>query len=176
MTWERSHHKSPPSMYKHCYIRPMDLLDSSYWHNVHAVLGAIDRDVADLYTERGIEGVRTRFVGPLISINRLGPMTIRQLAERWDVSHSAMSQTVAAMHRAGLVENASGGDARTRPVQLTGRSRELIPFLEAEWRATELTVRQLDAELPYPLSRVADDLAALLERRPFAARLRDNLS
>jgi hypothetical protein len=87
-----------------------------------------------------------------------------------------MSQTVAAMRTAGLVEDASGGDGRTRPVQLTGRSRELIPFLEAEWRATELTVRQLDAELPYPLSRVADDIAALLERRPFAARLRDNLS
>jgi len=165
-------------MYKHCYIGRMDLLDSSYWHNIHAVLGAIDQDIAGLYTEAGIEGVRTRFVGPLISINRLGPMTIRQLADRWDVSHSAMSQTVAAMRAAGLVETAAaapGDDARTRPVQLTGRSRELIPFLEAEWRATELTVRQLDAELPYPLSRVADDLAALLEQRPFAARLRENL-
>jgi hypothetical protein len=90
-----------------------------------------------------------------------------------------MSQTVAAMRTAGLVENAPaapGVDARTRPVQLTGRSRELIPFLEAEWRATELTVRELDAELPYPLSRVADDLAALLKRRSFAERLRGNLS
>jgi len=157
----------------------MDLLDSSHWHNVHAVLGAIDQDIAGLYAEAGIKGVRTRFVGPLISINRFGPMTIRQLADRWDVSHSAMSQTVAAMRTAGLVEPASsadGADARTRPVQLTERSRELIPFLEAEWRATELAVRRLDAELPYPLSRVADDLAALLERRPFAARLRDHLS
>jgi DNA-binding MarR family transcriptional regulator len=165
-------------MYKHCYIRRMDLLDGSYWHNVHALLGALDQDIAGLYTEAGIEGVRTRFVGPLININRLGPLTIRQLADRWDVSHSAMSQTVAAMRTAGLVETAPaapGDDARTRPVQLTDRSRALIPFLEAEWRATELTVRQLDAELPYPLKQVADDLAALLERRPFAARLRDNL-
>lgn len=166
-------------MYKCCYIAAMELLDSSHWHHVHAVLGAIDQDIAGLYTEAGIKGVRTRFVGPLISINRFGPMTIRQLADRGDVSHSAMSQTVAAMRTAGLVETAPaapGVDARTRPVQLTDRSRQLMPFLEAEWRATELTVRELDAELPYPLSRVADDLAALLERRPFAARLRDHLS
>jgi len=166
-------------MYKRCYSLSMDLLDSSHWHHVHAVLGAIDQEIAGLYAEAGSTGVRTRFVGPLISINRFGPMTIRQLADRWEVSHSAMSQTVAAMRTAGLVETAPaapGTDARTRPIGLTGRSRELIPFLEAEWRATELAVRELDAELPYPLSRVADDLAALLERRPFAARLRDHLS
>jgi DNA-binding MarR family transcriptional regulator len=158
----------------------VDLLDSNYWHNVHAVLGAIDQEIAGLYTEAGISGVRTRFVGPLIDLHRFGPLTIRQLADRRDVSHSAMSQTAAAMRTAGLVEPADPPaaarvDARTRRIQLTARARELVPFLEAEWRATELTVRQLDAELPYSLSQVADDLRALLERRPFAARLRDNL-
>jgi DNA-binding MarR family transcriptional regulator len=162
-------------MYKCCYIVRVDLLDSSYWGNVHAVLGALDRDIAGLYTEAGIEGVRTRFVGPLIDLNRHGPMTIRQLADRREVSHSAMSQTAAAMRSAGLVEPAPGDDARTRRIQLTARSRELVPFLEAEWRATEAAVMALDAELPYSLRRVADDLAALLERRPFADRLRDHL-
>jgi DNA-binding MarR family transcriptional regulator len=153
----------------------MDLLDSSYWKNVHAVLGVIDRDIAGLYTEAGIDGIRTRFVGPLIELNRYGPMTIRRLADRRAVSHSAMSQTAAAMRRAGLVEPAGGTDARTRRIQLTARSRDLVPFLEAEWRATETVVRALDAELPYSLSQVADDLAALLERRSFADRLRDHL-
>jgi DNA-binding MarR family transcriptional regulator len=163
-------------MYKRCYIGRVDLLDSSYWKNVHAVLGALDQDIAGLYTEAGIEGVRTRFVGPLIDLHRFGAMTIRQLADRREVSHSAMSQTAAAMRDAGLVEPAEGpGDARTRRIQLTARSRGLVPFLEAEWRATEMTVRQLDAELPYSLSQVADDLKVLLERRSFADRLRDNL-
>jgi DNA-binding MarR family transcriptional regulator len=155
----------------------MDLLDSSYWRNVHAVLAAMDADIASLYTEAGIDGVRTRFVGPLIDLHRFGPMTIRELADRRRVSHSAMSQTGAAMRAAGLVEPAGepGADARTRRIQLTARSRELAPFLEAEWRATEQTVRELDAELPYSLSRLADDLTALLERRSFADRLRANL-
>src|SRR3569833_471226 len=96
VTWERSHHKPCPSMYKRCYIDRVDLLDSSYWGPVHAVLGAIDADIAALYTDAGIEGVRTRFVGPLIDLHRFGTMTIRGLAERRQVSHSAMSQTAAA--------------------------------------------------------------------------------
>jgi DNA-binding MarR family transcriptional regulator len=164
-------------MYKRCYIRGMDLLDSSYWANVHAVLRVMDADIAALYTDAGIEGVRTRFVGPLIDLNRFGPLTIRELADRRRVSHSAMSQTAAAMRSAGFVEPADepGTDARTRRIQLTARSRELVPFLEAEWRATERTVRQLDAELPYSLSRLADDLKALLDQRSFGTRLRDNL-
>jgi DNA-binding MarR family transcriptional regulator len=164
-------------MYKHCYIVAMDLLDSSYWGNVHAVLATMDADIAALYTDAGIDGVRTRFVGPLIDLHRFGPLTIRELADRRRVSHSAMSQTAAAMRSAGLVEPAgeSGADARTRRIRLTARSRELVPFLEAEWRATEQTVRQLDAELPYSLSQLADELKALLEQRSFAARLRENL-
>jgi hypothetical protein len=50
-----------------------------------------------------------------------------------------------------------------------------VPFLQAEWRATEATVRALDAELPYPLMTVVADLEAALESRPFAQRLRDHL-
>jgi DNA-binding MarR family transcriptional regulator len=177
VTWERSHHKSLSSMYKHCYIGGMDLLDSSHWRNVHRVLGAMDADIAGLYTEAGIEGVRPRFVGPLIDLHRFGPLTIRELADRREVSHSAMSQTAAAMRSSGLVEPADepGGDARTRRIQLTARSREHVPFLIAEWRATERTVRQLDAELPYSLDQLANELTALLDQRSFAERLRANL-
>lgn len=153
----------------------MDLLDSNHWSDLHALLAELDRDIAGLYAEAGIEGVRTRFVSPLIALHRYGPMTIRELAVARDVSHSAMSQTAAAMREAGLVESADGADGRTRRIRLTGRARELVPFLIAEWRATEATVRALDAELPYSLTRVTADLRALLERRPFAERLRANL-
>ena len=155
----------------------MDLLDSNHWSDLHALLAELDRDIAALYTDAGIGEMRTRFVGPLLDLHRFGPMTIRQLAARRGVSHSASSQTVAAMRQAGLVQSAPGdGDARTRPVTLTARARELAPFLVAEWRATEAAVRELDAELPYPLCRVVADLRALLDRRPFAARLRDHLA
>jgi DNA-binding MarR family transcriptional regulator len=155
----------------------MDLLDSNHWSDLHALLAEMDRDIAGLYAEAGIEGVRTRFVSPLIALHRYGPMTIRELAAAREVSHSAMSQTAAAMREAGLVESDdAGGDARTRRVRLTGRARELVPFLIAEWRATEATVRALDAALPYSLTQVTADLRALLAQRSFADRLRANLA
>lgn len=154
----------------------MDLLDSNHWDGLHALLAELDADIARLYAEAGLDDIRTRFVGPLIALHRFGPLPIRALAGRRGVSHSAMSQTVAAMRRAGLVEDAPGpADGRTRPVRLTARSTAAIPFLEAEWRATEAAVRELDAALPYSLSRVTEDLRGLLAARPFAERLRDHL-
>jgi DNA-binding MarR family transcriptional regulator len=140
------------------------------------LLDGMDADIARLYTERGITGVRPRFVGPLIRLGRRGGMTIRQLAESLEVTHSAMSQTVAALQREGLVSTAAGADARTREVLLTDRAREILPFLEAEWRATEEVVAELDAEIPYALSQVARDLQAALARRSFHDRIADRIA
>ena len=166
-------------LYKRCYslsVTPPDLLDSSYYGPLFALLADMDNDIAVLYAEAGLDGVRTRFVGPMIDLGRAGPLTIQELAERRRVTHSAMSQTVAAMRKEGLAEPAPDSDGRKRRVQLTARSRELVPFLQAEWRATEATVRALDAELPYPIMRAVADLRAALQARPFAQRLRDQLA
>lgn len=153
-----------------------DLLDSSHYGGLFRVLADMDRDIAGLYAEAGIGGVRTRFVGPLIDLHRYGPLTVKELAERRQGTHSAMSQTVTAMRKAGLVESAEDRDGRNRRVRLTAKSREIVPFLQAEWRATEATVLALDAELPYPVARLVGDLRAALSARPFAQRLRDHLA
>ena len=152
-----------------------DLLDSSYYGQLFRLLAQMDADIAGLYAEAGIDGVRTRFVGPIIELARSGPLSIKELAERRQVSHSAMSQTAAAMRKAGLVEPAADSDGRARRVTLTGRAREIVPFLQAEWRATEATVRALDAELPYPIMQAVGEIDAALRCRPFAQRLRDHL-
>jgi DNA-binding MarR family transcriptional regulator len=165
-------------LYKRCYILRVtepDLLDSSYYGPLFRLLADMDNDIAGLYAEPRFEGIRTRFVGPLIDLGRRGPLTIRELADARKVTHSAMSQTATAMRKAGFVEPAEGADGRTRKVQLTGRSRDLVPFLEAEWRATEKTVRDLDAELAYPLMKAVADVREALAARSFAQRLRDNL-
>ncbi|MEV4537861.1 MarR family transcriptional regulator [Asanoa sp. NPDC049518] len=154
----------------------MDLLDSSHWGPVWALLHGMDREIAELYAEAGIGDVRTRFVGPLIQLSRHEPLTIQELADRVRVTHSAMSQTVAAMRRSGLVDDATNVDGRTRRIQLSERGRELVPFLAAEWRATEKTVRELDAEVPYALTAVVEDLRRALEQRSFRDRLRANFS
>jgi DNA-binding MarR family transcriptional regulator len=163
-------------MYKRCYIRRVDLLDSSTWGELHALFAELDRDIAAVYSDAGIDGMRTRFVGPLIDLHRFGPQTIRQLADRRSVSHSAMSQTAAAMRTAGFVESAPGaGDARTRRIQISSRAAAVVPLMIDEWRATEATVLALDAELPYSLTQVTADLRTLLDRKPFAERLREHL-
>jgi DNA-binding PadR family transcriptional regulator len=87
-----------------------------------------------------------------------------------------MSQTAAAMRDAGLVDGAASTDGRVRRIRLSDRGRELLPFLQAEWRATEATVRELEEEMPYALSRVVEDIKAALAKRPFRQRLDDNLA
>jgi DNA-binding MarR family transcriptional regulator len=153
-----------------------DPTEQNRWRPVRVLLDAMEADIARLYEERGITGVRPRFVGPLIRLGRRGGMTIRRLAESLGVTHSAASQTVAALQRAGLVTTTPGADARTREVVLTEKARAILPFLEAEWRATEQVAAELDAEIPYPLSQVVRDLEAALARRSFHDRIADRLA
>lgn len=145
------------------------------WQGLFDLLAAIDADIETLYTDRGIHGVRSRFVSPMIRLAHTGPLTIRELAETLNRTHSATSQTVAAMRREGLVHSEPGADARTRYIALTERGQDLIPFLEAEWRATEAAVAELDDEVPHALSAVAKELEQALERRPLHDRLRAHL-
>jgi len=135
----------------------------------------MDDQIALVYAQHGVEGVRPRFSKALIRLHRLGPMTIKALAGHLGVTHSAMSQTVTVMRRDGLLDSAPGEDARTRTVSLTEAGQALVPFLEAEWRATEAAWAELDAEVPYALGRVVDDLRQALTRRSFGARIKDHL-
>lgn len=145
------------------------------WRPLNRLLAALDAEIAEVYAARGVHGVRPRFAYPLIRLAHAGPLTIRELAASLDRSHSAMSQTLASMRREGLVDSAPGPDARTRRITLTERGRSLVPFLEAEWRATEQAVAELDDEVPHALSAVVAELERALERRPMRARILDHL-
>ena len=136
-----------------------------------AVLGDLDRGIAEAYATLGVEGVRPRFSMALMFLDLAGPMTIRRLAEECGVTHSAMSQSVSQMRTSGLVESVPGTDARSRVVSLTARGRDVVPVLRAEWDATEAALAELEDELPYPPSRVAADLREAVTRRPFAERV-----
>lgn len=135
------------------------------------LLAAMDDEIAALYAQRGLGHVRPRFVLPLLRLHHEGPMTVKALAASVEVTHSAMSQTVAALRRADLVDSSPGPDARTRTVDLTPAAREVVAFLDAEWRATEAAWDELQAELAVPLQRVVDDMTAALARTPFRERI-----
>ena len=151
--------------------------EPSRLEQLFTLLRRMDEAIGELYDERGVGQVRQRFVWPMLRLAHDGPMTITALSRSLGLTHSALSQTVAQMRGAGLVSSEAGvgGDGRTRTVALTDEGRSLVPLLEAEWRATEAAVRELDDELPVPLSRVAADLGAALEARSFRQRLEDHL-
>ncbi len=161
---------------------PSDLVESSLLRPLFHLLAAFDREILALYADLDSPdavGFRSHFAGPLIQLGRRGPLTVRQLADRAEVTHSAMSQTVAAMRRGGFVTDApvlAGADRRARAVVATDKAARLTTFLEAEWRSTELTLRELDAELPYALSRVVADVERALADRSFRDRLRGHLA
>ncbi|NEB82442.1 winged helix DNA-binding protein [Streptomyces sp. SID14478] len=135
----------------------------------------MDADIEQVYLARGIKGVRPRFAYPLIRLAHTGPLTIRELAASLDRSHSAISQTIAAMRKEDLVSSEPGSDARTRRIALTERGRSLVPFLEAEWRATHATVAELDGEIPHAMTAVVEEVRRALAHRSMRERVLDHL-
>lgn len=153
-----------------------DPTEVSHWRPLRLLQDAMDADIARLYTEAGIEGLKTSFVMELIRLHVHGPMTITELAESVQRTHSAISQKVAAMRTAGLVQTTVGPDARSKRVTLTTKATSIIDRLMAEWRATEAAVAELDAEIPYPLTQVVTDIEEALRRKSFHDRIAEKLA
>ncbi|MDQ2846476.1 MAG: MarR family transcriptional regulator [Actinomycetota bacterium] len=153
-----------------------DPVDQSGWRGLRLLQAAMDSDIARLYAERNIDGLKPSHTMALIRLDHRGPMTITELADSVQVTHSAMSQKVAALRRAGLVRSVAGSDARTKRILLTAKAKRILGFLEAEWRATENAVAGIEAEIPYPLSQVVSDIAEVLQRKSFHDRIVEGLA
>ncbi|GGN15948.1 hypothetical protein GCM10011578_044180 [Streptomyces fuscichromogenes] len=137
---------------------------------------ALDADIARIHSGQRVDGLKPSFVMELLRLHACGPMTIAELAESVQRTHSALSQKVAAMREAGWVETVVGDDARTRKVTLTEKARRVVGRLAAEWRATEAALAELEDEIPYPLSRVVSDIEQALERKSFHGRVAERLA
>jgi DNA-binding MarR family transcriptional regulator len=157
-------------------MEPDDPTEQSLWRPLRLLQTAMDAEIGRLYTEARIDGLKPSFVLELIRLHARGPMTITELAASVQRSHSAISQKVAAMRAAGLVRTTIGTDARSKKVTLTAKARRMIGRLAAEWRATEAATAELEAEIPYPLSRVVTDIEAALQRTSFHDRIAAKLA
>ncbi|MEP7025244.1 MAG: MarR family transcriptional regulator [Actinomycetota bacterium] len=146
------------------------------WRPLRVLLAAMDADIAAIYAEAQISGLKPSFVLELLRLHARGPMTITELAASVQRTHSAMSQKVAAMRTAGLVRTTTGTDARSKKVALTAKARRITGLMAAEWQATEAAVAELEAEIPYPLSRVVTDLEESLGRISFHDRIAAKLA
>ncbi|MBV9415689.1 MAG: winged helix-turn-helix transcriptional regulator [Solirubrobacterales bacterium] len=152
-----------------------DPTTSSRWRPLHRLLAAMDDEIAQVYEGLGISDLKPTWVVELLRLDAHGPMTITELAESTQRTHSAMSQKVSAMQAAGFVRTAPGRDARSKQVTLTAKARRITGRLAAEWRATEAAIAELETEIPYPLSRVAADIQTALEHKSFRERILQHL-
>ena len=148
-----------------------DPTEQSLWRPVWDLLYAMDREIGRVYAESGIPDLKPVWVVVILRLRAKGPMTIADLARSLDNTHSALSQKVAAMRAAGWLETSPGPDARSKKVSLTPKAEAIAGRLAAEWRATEASIAEIEAEIPYPLSRVVTDIEEALRRRSFHDRI-----
>jgi DNA-binding MarR family transcriptional regulator len=153
-----------------------DPTEHSRWRPLRLLQAAMDADIARIYAEAQVQGLKPSFVMELLRLYTRGPMTITELARSVQLTHSAVSQKVAAMRAAGWVRTAAGADARSKKVALTAKASRVAAQLAAEWRATEAAIAEIEAEIPYPLSQVVTDIEHALQRKSFHDRIAEKLA
>ena len=153
-----------------------DPTEQSRWRPLRLLQSAIDADIARIYAEAQITGLKPSYVMELLRLRTRGPMTITELARSVQRTHSGTSQKVAAMRAAGWVRTVAGADARTKRVTLTAKAARIVGRLAAEWRATEAAVAEIEAEIPYPLSQAVTDIEAALRRKSFHDRIAEKVA
>lgn len=150
----------------------MDLQHATLGTLLRALLDQLDPAVEQAYRDLQLD-YRPRYTPVLRTLMAQGPCRIKDLASACGLSHSALSQTVGAMVRDGWLHASSGDDGRERILQLSPRAQRAMPALQAQWQATAVAARSLDADLGQPLEQVLRDALAALAQRPFAQRLQD---
>lgn len=116
-------------------------------------------------------GYRARYTPVVRALDALGHGSIRDIARHAGMTHSAVSQTVAQMHRAGLVRHVASKDARERAIEPTSELNALRDAVSRQWRATAQAADGLDAELSAPLTALVEEAIAALEAQSFADRI-----
>ncbi len=160
-------------IYKGLYIiADMDLQHASLGTLLRALLDQLDPAVEQAYRDLRLD-YRPRYTPVLRTLMAQGPCRIKDLALACGLSHSALSQTVAAMVHDGWLHAVIGEDSRERILQLSPHALQALPALQAQWQATARAARSLDADLGQSLEQVLREALQVLEQRPFAQRLRD---
>ncbi|HEY1627564.1 MAG TPA: MarR family transcriptional regulator [Streptosporangiaceae bacterium] len=147
----------------------------SYWRPLRLMQQEMDDEIARVYAEARIAGLKTNWVMELLRLHYSGPMTITELAESVERTHSAMSQKVTAMRAAGWVRTTTGTDARSKKVTLTAKATAIIDRLAAEWRATEAAIREIEAELPFSVADYVTAVEKARRRKSFHDRIAEKL-
>lgn len=139
------------------------------------LIDLLDGDVEQAYEDLGLD-YRPRFTPVVRALMESEPRSIRDIAVHSGLTHSAVSQTVAEMKRAGLVSLVwDKADGRARKARLSARCREMLPRLQRQWDATNSAADGLDQELSSSLRAAVTEAIAALGKQPFRARIAQRL-
>ena len=133
----------------------------------------LDGGVEEAYRDAGLD-YRPRYTPVVRVLLDEGSASIRTIADRAGMTHSAVSQTVSHMTRAGLLSMSAGSDARERVASLSPAAMAMVPVLRQRWAATEAAVRALEQEIGTPLAEAARSAIQALDRRSLADRIREH--
>ncbi len=134
------------------------------------LLELLDGDVQATYAGAGLD-YRPRFTPVMKALADGRELTIKEIALQSSVSHSAASQTVMLMIKAGLLDQTIGQDARERRLALSERAEAMLPVLETYWQATFEAAIELERDIGFALSQATLKAIEALETRPFRLRI-----
>ena len=118
------------------------------------------RHVSQLYDSYlSSEGLRTTQYSILAKLNRLGPLSINELAKSMVMDRTTLGRAIRPLQRDKLLTVAEGVDGRTRSLRLTTSGEARLKAAGAKWREAqrkfEMTFGARDAvELRNILERV----------------------
>ncbi len=131
----------------------------------------LQADTQRIMEEMGV-GIAPGQYPLLAAIDRLGPLTVGELAEAIGISQPGVTRSIGQLKQLGLLcADASPGDQRRKVMSLSPQGRALIEMSKAQvWPRIESAVIDLCGGLDGPLldqlAAIEDGLAVLsLERR-----------
>ena len=104
------------------------------------------------------EGLRTTQYSILAKLNRLGPVSINELARSMVMDRTTLGRAIRPLERDGLLTIAAGDDGRTRSLRLTAIGEARLKAAKAKWREA-----QKEFEIAFG-PRDAADLRMVLQR------------
>jgi DNA-binding MarR family transcriptional regulator len=83
------------------------------------------------------EGLRTTQFSILSKLNRLGPLSINELAQSMVMDRTTLGRAVRPLARDKLLAIGAGDDGRTRRLKLTATGQARLKAAQAKWRQAQ---------------------------------------
>jgi DNA-binding MarR family transcriptional regulator len=96
------------------------------------------RHVTQIYDSHlSSEGLRTTQYSILAKLNRLGPLSINELAKSMVMDRTTLGRAIRPLERDRLLMIAAGDDGRTRSLRLTAKGEARLKAAAPKWRAAQ---------------------------------------